>query len=253
MSWILITGANRGLGLQTAIKLSKNGKKVIFAGRDENKLRELSSNYPGSEYVKLDISNNESILSLPTTLKSKGVENIEVLVNNAAVLHKGWNEELYNQTLQTNVFGTLLLTETLLPFIPNSGKIVNVSSGLGQLNELSADYTTKVLNFKSLNQFTLNQIPFVNDDEEIKSKYAPMYSISKALLNRITQILADDPRIKEKNIRVGSVCPGWCRTDMGGASAPRQAEDGADSISWVVLHDDLPSPSFHRDGQSLPW
>ena len=247
---ILITGANRGIGLRVAQTLAKSGKNVIFAGRDEESVQKLSSEYKNSTFVKLDVSNKQSIEELPQQLQHKGVTELSVLVNNAAINKSGWDELTLNETLQTNLHGPINLINTLLPLIQKGGKIINVSSGMGQLENSSSTYRNKILQTNNLEEVL--SIKF-EEDEEIKLKYSPTYSLSKALLNRATQFIAKDEKILEKEIKVSVVCPGWCKTDMGGGGAPRDPQQGADSILWLVNHENLPTGSFFRDGEVLPW
>lgn len=245
---ILVTGANRGLGLVVAQKLAAAGKSVIFAGRSAESVQQASSAYPNADFLELDISDSASVASLPEKLQQKGVS-LSVLVNNAGILKPGWNEEDFRQTLQTNTFGTLSVIEAALPFIQQGGRVVNVSSQLGQLKNVPASYVEKVQQINSLDQ--LNEIRF-DPQADVVNSFAPEYHVSKALLNRITQILAKDSRFTEKNIRVLSVCPGWCRTDMGTSRAMRSAEQGADSIIYSV-ENDQPTGTFTTDGKDIPY
>ncbi len=122
--------------------------------------------------------------------------------------------------METNAYGALRLCQALIPLMQGRGRVVNVSSGMGQLSEMNG--------------------------------CCPGYRFSKAALNALTRILADE--LKTTRIKVNSVCPGWVRTDMGGPDAERSVEEGADTIVWLAtLPDDGPSGGFFRDRRPIPW
>ena len=151
----------------------------------------------------------------------------DVLINNAAILHEAGSAldaELddYRRSMETNVYGPLLLCQAFVPGMMKRryGRVVNVSSGAGQLSSMGS--------------------------------YAPPYSLSKAALNALTRQFADAAR--GRNVLVNAVDPGWVRTDMGGRSAPRSVEEGAAGIVWAAtLPDGGPSGGFFHDGRAEPW
>ena len=126
------------------------------------------------------------------------------------------------QTIETNVYGPLLICQALIPLmqINNYGRVVNVSSGAGQLQDMQSGY--------------------------------PAYRMSKTALNSLTRMFASE--LEGTNILVNSVCPGWVKTDMGGPNAPRTTEQGADTIVWLAtLPDEGPTGGFFRDREAIAW
>ena len=151
---------------------------------------------------------------------------LDVLVNNAGIYPGGraatMDMQVADETWQVNALGAWRLAVATIPLLRNgrSARIVNVSSEAGSL--------------QSMHDFT------------------PAYNVSKAGMNAITRVLADS--VRTDRILVNSVCPGWVRTDMGGAGAPRSVKEGAASVLWAArLADDGPTGGFFRDGQPLPW
>lgn len=230
----VVTGANRGLGLGTAKELAASGYHVIMAARNEAQLHqeaaELKQKGFSAEAQRLDTSNPGSIQEFSQqVLKDHG--SIDVLVNNAGVFldeGEGTTSALktplskIEATLRTNTFGPTLLIQAFLPSMlaQNYGRVVNVSSGMGQLSEMNGGYLS--------------------------------YRMSKTALNAVTRIFAEEA--KGKNVFVNSVCPGWVRTDMGGANAQRSIPEGIAGIVWAAtLPDGGPTGGFFRDGKPLDW
>ncbi len=179
-----------------------------------------------AEFVEIDVSDRASIQKAAKAVAAK-FDHLDVLVNNAAIMEDKANitevpVDLVLRTLTTNVFGPLLVTQAFLPLITKSpsATVVNMSSGLGQLSEMGDTY--------------------------------PAYSISKTSLNAITRQFA--AALKGNGITVNSVCPGWVKTDMGGANAPRTVQQGADTIIWLATEAprDL-TGQFLRDRTVIPW
>jgi NAD(P)-dependent dehydrogenase (short-subunit alcohol dehydrogenase family) len=223
---VLITGANRGLGLETARQMKDLGYQVILTCRDLSK-GQFAARELGVTVQSLDMTQPDEIQKIADFVKAE-YGRLDVLVNNAAVnLDRGASlleikPETLELTLETNSLAPLWLARAFLPLMmaQNYGRIVNVSSGMGQIKEL-------------------------ND-------YAASYRLSKLLLNGITRILAD--AVKGKNILVNAVHPGWVRTDMGGPNAPRSLQQGASGIVWAAtLPDDGPHGGFFLDGKPIPW
>ena len=228
----LVTGANRGIGFATSRQLLAKGLTVVLAGRDEaaveHAYRTLSREEQRSAMtVRMDVTDADSIAVAQQAVTER-VGSIDVLVNNAAVLLFEHDDVLsippdaYRRTLETNVFGVVEVCRAFAPQMARAryGRIVNVSSGAGQLATMST--------------------------------YAPAYSMSKAALNAFTRILANTYRAD--GVLVNAVDPGWVRTDMGGPSAPRSPQEGADTIVWLAtLPDDGPTGGFFRDRRAIEW
>jgi NAD(P)-dependent dehydrogenase (short-subunit alcohol dehydrogenase family) len=227
----VVTGANRGLGLETARQLLERGYRVAMTGRDATSLdrarRGLGALGTHAVSEILDVNDVSSIVSARRAIEARWGR-IDVLVNNAAILVGESDDVLsipadeYARTFETNVFGVIETCRVLVPAMVDHhyGRVVNVSSGAGQLARMST--------------------------------YAPAYSMSKAALNALTRILAQSYRAS--GVLVNAVDPGWVRTDMGGRSAPRSVEQGADTIVWLAtLPDNGPSGGFFRDRRPIEW
>lgn len=217
----LITGASRGLGREVARRLAEEGYTVLAGVRHPAKMEPL----PGVEVLPLDVADPASIAAAAATVKAQHGR-LDVLVNNAGIMLDRMDDalameaDLLLRTLKTNALGPLRLTQTLAPIMSTGGRIVNVSSGGGQLS--------------------------------VPSTWSPAYCISKTALNAITVQLAE--ALKSRGIAVNAVCPGWVRTDLGGPEAPRSLKEGADSILWLVLKS-APNITggFWRDGERIAW
>jgi NAD(P)-dependent dehydrogenase (short-subunit alcohol dehydrogenase family) len=227
----LVTGANRGLGLETSRQLIEKGVLVALAGRDLASLDEAAGRLGVDEQsamtVRMDVTDAASITRARREVFQR-FGRVDILVNNAAVLVAENGDVLeitsdeYRQSFDTNVFGVIEVCRTFVPDMARAryGRVVNVSSGAGQL----AAMTT----------------------------YAPAYSMSKAALNAFTRLLAHTYR--DEGVLANAVDPGWVRTDMGGPSAPRSPQQGADSIVWLAtLRDDGPTGGFFRDRRQITW
>jgi NAD(P)-dependent dehydrogenase (short-subunit alcohol dehydrogenase family) len=226
----LVTGANRGIGLELVRQLAQRGFTTVLGSRDPEKGRAaaelLGADGIQVEARRLDVADADSARELAAELDSEHGR-LDVLVNNAALLYDTWQRgvdadlDLVHQALETNLFGAWHTTQACLPLLRRSshGRIVNVSSGAGSLSSMGAG--------------------------------TPAYSVSKAALNALTRILAAE--LGSDGILVNSVCPGWVATDMGGPGG-RPVEQGAASVMWaVLLPDDGPSGGFFRDGRPVDW
>jgi len=220
----LVTGSSRGIGLEVARQLAARDHLVIVTSREMRNAERVARELGGLAHV-LDTSSETSIDAIGTFIE-KEVGRLDVLVNNAAILLdegkaiSAVTSREFEETLRANVIGPFLVTKRLAPLLRKSAhaRVVNVSSGAGQLSSMSS--------------------------------YAPAYSISKAALNAITIQFASDLR----KARVNCVDPGWVRTDMGGPAAPRSVEEGADSIVWLAtLPDNGPTGGFFHDRKQIPW
>jgi NAD(P)-dependent dehydrogenase (short-subunit alcohol dehydrogenase family) len=227
----LVTGANRGIGLETSRQLLQRGYRVVMTGRDRAQLVKAARSFDDQEYrvvaVPMDVADPSSIAEAHRAIAQR-VGAVDVLVNNAAILLHESSDVLeipiddYRRTFDTNVFGVIQVCRAFVPDMSSRryGRIVNVSSGAGQFSRMST--------------------------------YAPAYAMSKAALNAFTRILADT--VRGDGVLVNSADPGWVRTNMGGPGAPRSVEEGADTIVWLAtLPDGGPTGGFFRDRRPIEW
>jgi NAD(P)-dependent dehydrogenase (short-subunit alcohol dehydrogenase family) len=226
----LVTGANRGIGLEVCRQLARLGFTVILGARDpsrgEQAAAALSKDGLKVTPRRLDVTDQETIDALKSEVESQ-FGRLDVLVNNAAILYDNWQRAVdadlavVRDALETNTFGVWRMCRAFIPLLRHSrhARIVNVSSESGSLAHMQGG--------------------------------TPAYSVSKAALNALTRMLAGE--LRRERILVNAVCPGWVATDMGG-SGGRPVEDGAAGVVWAVtLPDDGPSGGFFRDGQPLDW
>ena len=226
----LVTGANRGIGLEVCRQLGKLGFTVLLGSRDLGKGRraaqELVREGLNISPRELDITNQQSIDDLRNSVESE-FRVLHVLINNAGILYDTWQSameadlKVVREAFETNTIGAWRMCKTFVPLLGASGhgRIVNVSSEAGSLASMGGG--------------------------------APAYSMSKAAMNALTRMLATE--LRERGILVNSVCPGWVATDMGG-SGGRPVEEGATSVVWAAtLPHGGPTGGFFRDGRPLPW
>jgi NAD(P)-dependent dehydrogenase (short-subunit alcohol dehydrogenase family) len=224
----LVTGANRGIGLEVVRQLAQRGFTTVLGSRDLEKGRAAAEALVGVEVDprRLDVADPDSVRELASGLEDD-YGRLDVLVNNAGIHYDTWESgvqadlDVVHEALETNLFGAWRTAQACLPLLRRSqhGRVVNVSSGSGSIRGMGAG--------------------------------APAYSVSKAALNALTRILAAE--LRRDRILVNAVCPGWVATDMGGAGG-RPVEQGAGSVMWaVLLPDDGPTGGFFRDGRQLDW
>jgi len=229
VSIALVTGANRGLGLETARQLGERGYTVLLGARDPVKGEEAAAGLRRrglkAVFVLLDVSDAASI-DRARVLIEANTESLDVLVNNAAIHYDTWqsasdaNMTTVIEAWETNVLGPWRVTQMTLPLLrrARTARIVNVSSESGSLTSMGAS--------------------------------TPAYGVTKAALNALTVKLAAE--LKSEGILVNAVCPGWTNTDMGGGGRP--VAEGARGIVWAAtLPPDGPSGGFFRDGRRLAW
>ncbi len=227
----LVSGGNRGLGLEICRGLAQKGMRVILTCRDEARGRSvvqgLNSLHGSVVYHPLDVTQPDSILALHGFVTEQ-YGRLDVLINNAAILvDKGMRidetgPERFLETLDTNFMGPLRLCQAFIPMMLSQGygRVVNVSSDAGQIKGMLNDM--------------------------------PAYRISKIALNGLTLILAD--WVRGSNVLVNAAHPGWVKTDMGGPNAVRRPEDAARGILWLsTLPEGGPNGGFFVDGKPFPW
>lgn len=262
--YALVTGGNRGIGLEVCKQLVARGKPVLLTCRNSAQGKDAADRLVAAtptavvKCLDLDTSDSSSIERLAALVASDYDQQIDLLVNNAGILiGKTWDQQAYDSTVAVNTKGPIELSQALLPHLATDALIVMVSSGLGRLENLTADYQDAIQAAVSLE--ALQAIPF-NPDSPMgtaapaQGAFAPTYSVAKALLNKAVQLLVQDGAFKARGIRVVSTCPGWCRTDMGTAAADRSAEQGGSSVLWPAWNwSSSLQASFTRDGEAMPW
>jgi NAD(P)-dependent dehydrogenase (short-subunit alcohol dehydrogenase family) len=255
---VLVTGANRGLGLETCRQLARRGLRVILTSRGDGgdeAARRLARDGLSVSYRRLDVADAASIAALERDLARDGVS-IDVLVNNAGISMNGFNPEVARRTLDVNFFGAMNVTDALLPRVPDGGNVVMVSSALGELSCVDSALKARLLDPRITRDdlVTLMDgfVRSVERGEATKSGWpSSAYSVSKVGLNTLVRILAR--QLAPRGVRVNAVCPGWVRTDMGGRGAPRSVEQGAASIVWAAAPEKGPTGAFFRDGKAIDW
>lgn len=255
---VAITGANRGLGLALAKRIATTNNfysKVIICSRDEKKGREiLEALYkevkPRAELevAALDMDSTESILAFSNNIKKK-YGKIFALVNNAGILIKDPNikPEVLEKTASTNLFGLMTLTEKFLQddLLEKNGKILGVSSKLATSSFVRDEELKKLLsNIKSADElrpvyeYMHSQVKAGNAGALFVPKFPfAEYSVLKRLLSVYFRLLSQRPQITDRDLFVATLCPGWCKTDMGGQMASNSVESGTD-VSFDLLTQD---------------
>lgn len=225
----VVTGASRGLGLATAKELATRGYRVVVTARTQEKADAAIEGLEGSVYARaLDVEDDASVSAFFGWL-DETLGRLDVLVNNAGAIYESREDsnpvkipaDLLARAFQTNTLGAYRMMQGALPRMEKGayGRIVNVSSGMGGLNEMGGGY--------------------------------PAYRATKAALNALTRVFHHEARGAAK---INAVCPGWVRTEMGGPRATRSLEEGIAGIIWAAtLPDDGPSGGFFRDGEPLAW
>jgi len=228
-TYALVTGGNKGIGFAICQGLLAAGFEVILAARSLDKAKTAAEQLPSPaamRVVALDVTDDQSIHRAVAQL-SQEISHLDVLVNNAGIYpDEGVNiltvsRDLLDLAMNTNAFGPIRVTQAFLPLLEKApaARVINVSSGYGQLNGLSAD--------------------------------VPSYCLSKLALNGTTIMLAD---ALPKSVAVYGMCPGWVRTDMGGAAATRSPEQGADTAIWLATEASASlSGKYFRDRREISY
>ena len=228
----VVTGANKGIGFEISRQLVRKGLRVILTSRDPTKGLQAQKALAkeGLEVLchELDVTKRRSVAALARYL-AKEHGRLDVLVNNAGILIDRSStsvldekEQVFHTTLETNFFGALRVCQAVVPLMRKHryGRVVNLSSGFGQLDAMGDGNAA--------------------------------YRTSKTALNALTRMVAK--AVEEDNILVNSMCPGWVRTDMGGPAASRSVEKGAQTAVWLAtLPDSGQTGGFFRDKKPIPW
>jgi len=228
----VVTGGNKGIGFEICRQLAHKGINVVLTARDGKRGRRavaaLQKDGLNVIFHPLDVTSEVDVAELAQYMAATH-RRCDILVNNAGISLRGTPPSILNtpvqdfeQTLQTNFYGPLLMCQALVPLMQRRGygRIVNLSSGMGQLDEMEDGWAA--------------------------------YRVSKTAVNALTRMVAEGAR--GTGILVNSVCPGWVRTDMGGRNAQRGVEKGAETAVWLAtLPDDGPTGGFFRDRRRIPW
>ncbi len=254
MATALVTGGNRGLGLETCKELAARGYSVLLAARNEAEGRKAAAELSGDvRALPLDVEDEQSIRALPGLLAGRS---LDALVNNAGVSLHGFDGEIARRTIEINFRGAQRVTEALLPLLAPDANVVMVSSGMGTLDHLSPELARRfqdpALDRAGLDDLVEAFISAVREGRSLGGYPRNAYSVSKIALNAYTRLLAAE--LSARGIRVNAVCPGWVRTRMGGSRASRSVEQGARGIVWAAsLSKGAASGGFFRDGRAIDW
>ncbi len=250
----VVTGANRGIGYEIARQLAAEAVEVVATSRNRDE-GEAAARKLGVRHFPLDVTRPESIESLAEHVR----DGVDILVNNAGISMKGFDAHVARATLATNFWGAKNVTDRLLPLIRKGGRIVMVSSGMGELSSLSPALRGRFLD-PLLTEGGLAELveSFVRDVESgthgEKGWPSSAYRVSKVALNALARILARRLASDPRGILVNAVCPGWVRTNMGGPGASRSPEEGARTPVWLaLLPSDGPTGGFFRDRRTIDW
>ena len=228
MKNILITGGNRGIG-KGLVEIFSKDNKVFFTSRDKQKAESVLDDIGNEniDYVIMDVSSEDSVAKGFQSLKEK-TSSIDILVNNAGILIPGLKHKVdaidtddasILKTFNVNTVGVLRVCKAVLPIMPKQSRIINISSGMGQMNGMSTGSIA--------------------------------YRLSKSALNALSIVLSQE--LSSRHIKVNAICPGWVQTDMGGYDATLTVKESVKSIKNFALNGNFPNGKFLRHGEILPW
>ena len=228
MKNIFITGGNRGIGKGLVKEFSKDNN-VIFSARNTEKAQLIIDTLGGKniDHVIMDVGDSESVQKGIKNLKSR-ITSVDVLINNAGILIPGLKHKIdaidtdddsIMETFNINTVGALRVCKAVIPLMPPKSRIINISSGMGQMEGMGTGSLA--------------------------------YRLSKSALNAMTIVLSQE--LMGKSIKVNAICPGWVQTDMGGYEATLTVKESAESIKKFTLSDNFPNGKFLRHGEELVW
>jgi carbonyl reductase 1 len=242
----VVTGANRGIGAEIVGQLEKMGLRVVRTSRK-----------PHEGYVTLDVTKPDEVDALARRLSAEG--GVDVVVNNAGVSLDGSDAEGARRTLDVNLFGAMRVTDALLPSMRAGGRVVMISSGMGELSGVRGELRERIaapgLTRPQLVALAESFVRDVAAGTHARHGWpSSAYSVSKVLLNALVRVLARELEGDARRILVNAENPGWVRTRMGGSSAPRSVEEGARTAVWLAtLPDGGPTGGFFRDEKAIPF
>lgn len=232
----VVTGANRGIGLAAARGLAEQDFTVVITARDPRRGEEARGQLASAGLAvalrKLDVTRNDDARALARWLREQ-YGRIDVLINNAGIMSESRtappdrssdplrvSATTVMEHFNVNTLGAVRLTQALAPLMTDDARIINISSGLGQLSDMGGDHLG--------------------------------YRLSKAALNAATRVFASE--LGGRGVKVYSICPGWVRTRLGGGNAPRSPEEGADTALWLATAEPAPEPGrFYRNRKPIDW
>jgi NAD(P)-dependent dehydrogenase (short-subunit alcohol dehydrogenase family) len=224
----LVSGGNRGIGLEVCRQLAERSYTVVMGSRDDEQGRAAAAGLPDGVIVRqLDVADPESVERLSRSIEEE-FGRLDILVNNAGISNdegqRGVDADLdrVKESLEANLFGAWRLCAMAIPLMRRNGygRIVNVTTGLAALEDMGGG--------------------------------SPGYRVSKTALNALTRILASE--LRGSGILVNAVNPGWVQTDMGGSGATRSVEEGAEALVWAAtLPNSGPTGGFFQDRRPVPW
>ena len=228
MKNIFITGGNRGIG-KGLVEIFSENNKVFFSARDKQKAKSVTESIGNEniDYVIMDVADERNVLNGIESLREK-TDSIDILINNAGILIPGLkhkidavetDDESILKTFNINTVGVLRVCKAVLPLMRPTSRIINISSGMGQMEGMSTGSVA--------------------------------YRLSKSALNALTIVLSQE--LSSKDIKVNAICPGWVQTDMGGYEATLTVKESVESIKKFALSDNFPNGKFLRHGEILPW
>jgi NAD(P)-dependent dehydrogenase (short-subunit alcohol dehydrogenase family) len=228
----VVTGGNKGIGFEICRQLARRAVNVVLTARDARRGRDAERRLQDEGlnvlFHPLDVTDAAQVDALRETMQREHGR-CDILVNNAGISLRGSGRSVLNTaledfqvTLETNFYGPLRMCQALVPLMQKHryGRVVNLSSGMGQLEDMEDGWAA--------------------------------YRVSKSALNALTRMVSS--ATADDGVLVNSVCPGWVRTDMGGPSASRGVRKGAETAVWLAtLPDDGPTGGFFRDREAIPW
>ena len=222
----IITGGNRGIGFEIARQLYAKDFKLVITSRNVINALEASNEIgEGIFPLELDLTSADNISEFSDVIIDS-FPYVDVLINNAGIMGKepilDFNMDEIKVVMETNCFGALELTKALFPMLNESddARVINISSGMGDLHSMQ------------------------------QGGYAA-YKLSKWAMNGMTMLLAAE--LEGTNISVNAMCPGWVKSDMGGANAPREVSQGADTAVWLATTNEKHNGKFFRDREEISW